>query len=825
MKLTTLFDQAVDLDTASRGAFIVELAGRDAAMAAALTRLLDAEKAPILAEPNLHALRSIATELSVAAPKAVGGFQLIRPLGRGGMGEVWLATRSAGAAVQEVALKILRFDIGNEHARLRFQLEQKMIATMNHPFIARMIDANHGDGDLPWIAMEYVDGVNLTQWCTNHQLPVRARVALVIKVLEAVAHAHQHLVVHRDLKSSNVMVTREGVPKLLDFGIAKSTGDTQKTATAQRFFSVGSVAPEQYTGERTTVATDIYQMGILLYELLTGAPAYDLEGLAPAQIQECILHRAPEIPSRAVSPSHAKACGLDKHTQLQRLLAGELDRIVMYALRKNPAERYATAAEFARDLQAYLDGRPVLAAGQSKSYQARKFLTRHWLPSSLAALAVIAMLALTLQLLLRDSALNAAREAALVARDAATKERDKAQNLNTFLLDLFRAASPTAINKKDLSGIVLDAIDLQITRSEFIDDPSAAFALIKAALGLGELAQAQRFLAVLDQHRARYSADDNRQLLLLQANLANIEADFPRLKAINAQLAKTIHNATAQQKLIFIGYVGQTLVDTDPKRVLAFTDVKPLPASLIRLRARAFTSLKNYPSSIEMLVAASVRKDLTAMEHLSVLQSLALAYLANKEDAKGLLVTADLIKSAGTNLGEENLRALPFWNTRALALVRSHQDKEAIAVYDELLRWRSLSENVRFTITMNRLLAGTNQIAIDSLSRKLAHDVWRGRESLTPTSVAYAKIALLRVLSSERKLNEARALAASPDLFEQLEEPTITELRAWRGALSDPPQAFASGESWLTQLARVNSRDSHLHALLIKNRPTAIATK
>ena len=813
MNLIALFDQAADLNTAQRGEFLAELANRDAVIARALERLLEAEKSSVLAEPSISALRSIATELTAIAPKSVGGFHLLRPLGRGGMGEVWLAERSAGAATQQVALKILRFDIGSEDARLRFQLEQKMIAEMNHPFIARMIDANHGEGELPWIAMEYVDGMSLADWCQHHKLSVRARIELVIKVLEAVGHAHQNLVVHRDLKSSNVMVTREGVPKLLDFGIAKRMGDVKQTATAQRFFSVGSVAPEQYNGERTTVATDIYQMGLLLYELLAGLPAYNLLGLAPAQIQELVLHRAPELPSRVAQAKHATFCSLERLSQLQRSLAGELDRIVMYALRKNPAERYSSAIEFARDLRAFLDGRPVLAVGQSRWYQTRKFLSRHWLPASLAGFAMLATLALMLQLVLRDAALTLAREQAFLARDVATKERDKAQNVNAFLIDLFRAASPTASNKKDLSSIVLDAIQLQIARQQFVEDPSAAFALAKAALGLGEMAQAKKLLTVLAQQQKLYSADERRQLLLLQANLANIEADFARLKTINALLAKDIQEASMQQQITFIGYVGQTLVDTDPQRVLDFTSIEPLPASLIRLRARSYTSLKNYPAAIAMLVEARARNDLTAMEHLSVLQSLTLAYLSNKQDAKALTLSVELIAAADANLGEENLRLLPFWNTRAKALNQNGQQEQAIKIYDELLKWRSLSEKVRFALRMNRLLAGSSQVNIDDQSKKLAWDFWHERTSLNTTSRAYAKIALLRVLTAEQKMSQARTIASMPDVISELEEPVITELRIWREALASESRTRAAGEQWSAELNNVDSRDPHLRAL------------
>ena len=814
MNLIALFDQAADLNTAQRGEFLSELANRDAVIARALERLLAAEKSSVLAEPSIAALRSIATELTTAVPKSVGGFQLLRPLGRGGMGEVWLAERSAGAATQQVALKILRFDIGNQDARMRFQLEQKTIAEMNHPFIARMIDANHGAGELPWIAMEYVDGINLADWCQQHKLTIRARIELVIKLLEAVGHAHQHLIVHRDLKPSNVMVTREGVPKLLDFGIAKRMGDVQQTATAQRFFSVGSVAPEQFTGERTTVATDIYQMGLLLYELLAGVPAYSLVGLAPARVQELVLHRAPELPSRVAIATHAPLCSLDRLPQLQRSLAGELDRIVMHALRKNPAERYTSAIEFARDLRAYLEGRPVLAVGQSKWYQTRKFLVRHWLPSSLAGFALFAVFALMLQLVLRDAAITLAREQAFLARDLATKERDKAQNLNAFLIDLFRAASPTASNKKDLASIVLDAIQLQISRQQYVEDPSAAFALAKAALGLGEMAQAKRLLTALAEQQTLYSADERRQLLLLQANLANIEADFPRLKSINRLLAKDIRQASTQQQIVFIGYVGQTLVDTDPERVLAFTAIEPLPASLIRLRARAYTSLKNFSAAITMLAAARTRTDLTPVEHLSILQSLTLAYLVNKEDAKALTVSDEMVTAAGANLGEENLRLLPFWNTRAKALNQNGRQFQSLKIYDELLKWRSLSEKVRFALRMNRLLAGTSQVEIDEPSKKLAWEFWQARATLNATSRAYAKIALLRVLCAEHKMPQARTIAEMPDVVDGLEEPVTTELSIWLAALTSNFLTPQEAKRWQLQLRSVDSRDLHLRGLV-----------
>jgi serine/threonine protein kinase len=826
VKLAALFEQAVDLTTAQRGRFITELAATDAVAAAALADLLAAEQAPLLPEPDASVLRNIATALSTSPKRTVGGFQLQRPIGRGGMGDVWLASRKAGAATQEVALKILRFDLDtagatpvggspSEH-RLRFQLEQKIIASMNHPYVARMIDANHGisegDGDeLPWIAMEFVDGVNIADWCTQQQLSVRQRLALVIKVLEAVAHAHQLLIVHRDLKASNVMVTLDGTPKLLDFGIAKRMEDVYQTATAQRFFSIASVAPEQFSGARTSTATDIYQIGLLLYELLTGVPAHQIGGLAPSQIQEHILHRAPDLPSLSCTEAAAKACGLERKGALQRALSGELDRILMHSLRKVPTERYASAAEFARDLQAYLDGMPVLAAGQSPWYQARKFLTRHWLPASMAGFALVASFGLMLQLLIRTSQLSTARGQAELARDIATKERDKAQHLNTFLLDLFRAASPTASSKKDLSSIVLEAIDLQLAQKAYVLDPSAAFAMTKAALGLGELAPAKRLIAGLDSHRTGFTLDEQRQLLLLEANLANIEADFPRLKATIAALAPMIASAPMPQQITFIGYVGQNLVDRDPARVLRFTAIEPTPAPWIRLRARAFSTLGQPEEAVKLLTAARARADLTQMERIYLLQSLTLAHLALNQASDALRTSADMMAAGNANLGVENMRLQPLWVTRADALARNKRTPEAIAICDALLKWPNLSAKRRATFELNRLLFATSMPVIDAHSLQFAQTLWRGHATVGPNSAALAWLALIRSLAFERRFPEARALAQrfSPTIQDQ---PASTELRIWRAALTNKlPAACAA---WRSELGAVASQDAQLEALI-----------
>ena len=819
MNLYEMFDHLAELNTGQRAEFIRDLSKTDAMRAATLERMLIADKADALPEPSMGALLNVAqaiqTPVTPAEGRVIGGFALLRSLGRGGMGEVWLAQRQAGGAVQQVAIKILRVDIRNHEAKLRFALEQRLIASLDHPFVARMIDAGESDG-APWIAMEYVDGAPLLNWCDEHKLGIRARIALMLQVLEAAGHAHDHLIVHRDLKSSNVMVTRDGRPKLLDFGIAKVIGDTQATSTAQRFFSLGSVAPEQYSGERTSIATDVYQLGILLYELLVGSPPYPMEGLSPEQIQTLIMHRPPELPSRSVPPQAAMLRGLARPAQLAKVLEGELDLILMYALRKNPTERYRSTVDFARDLQAFLEGRPVLASGQSASYRAKKFLRRHWIPASLAATALACLLGLVLQLVVRDAALSKARIEAVAARDQAHQERDKANNLNSFLLELFRAASPTASVKKDLPTIVSDAIALELSRQHYKSDPSTAIALVKAALGLGELAQARSLTNELQLLSSRFSKDEQRQILFLRANIANINTDFPMLVQINAELAHHIKGASLAQQVLFIGYVGQTQLKSHPENVLQITAITPLPAPLIRLRARALTQLGRHKDSVLLLKDASARKELTPLERLGILQSLTHGYLTTEQMDSALSASATMINAARALYGESSTRLVPYLNTQARVFIEVKELRTAIQIFDSILATPAIDDSVRLAVQCNRALLGTMQDPIDDESKKFVRALWLDSVGIEAYAKKRMQLSALRVAASEQLFASALAIAIVQIKNVEVEEPTHTELNIWVQALRQSKPLPAQIEDWKVSLRNVRSQDVQLIRFLNK---------
>ena len=360
----------------------------------------------------------------------VGPFRLVREIGRGGMGRVYLAERDQGTFAQRVALKVIASARRSGELQRRFLAEQRALARLDHPNVARIVDGGVHD-DVPWFAMEYVDGLRIDDWCDAQRRTVRARLALMIAVCDAVQAAHQGLVIHRDLKPSNILVTPEGQVRLLDFGVAKLLDpDPESADVTQAYvlpFTPEYAAPEQWGREPATTATDCYALGALLYQLLCGARPHALHTRPRHEWTRIVLEERPLAPSAAVTDDAAHARGLSRHA-LQRALQGDLDAIALVALHPDPARRYTTARELAADLRRHLNAEPVQARGDSWAYRASRFARRH-------RVAVAAVTALGITLIGGAVATTwQARRAQQAAAEAVA--------VSAFLRNVFTEASP-----------------------------------------------------------------------------------------------------------------------------------------------------------------------------------------------------------------------------------------------------------------------------------------------------------------------------------------------------------------------------------------------
>jgi len=393
--LSKLLDQWLDLAPESRVGWIERLGPEYQEVLPALRALLEAHPGDTFLS-TLPALSAAGESDSggFTADMRVGPYRLIRELGHGGMGVVWLAERADGAFQRLVALKL---PLGSFQARAfgNFARERDLLARLTHPHIARFYDAGVDQGQ-PYIALEYVEGDAITAHCDGRTLAIRQRLLLFLDVLRAVQYAHANLVVHRDLKPSNVLVTSDGEVRLLDFGIAKplTEGEAQETELTRiggRALTPNYASPEQITGDPVTTASDVYSLGVVLYELLTGERPYRLKRDTRGSLEEAILSADPVRPSQAADDPDKARARASTPKRLARVLDGDLDTILLKALQKQPSGRYATPDAFAQDLERYLQGQPVLAQPESVWYRARKFVLRNKLGVASAASVVLAL--------------------------------------------------------------------------------------------------------------------------------------------------------------------------------------------------------------------------------------------------------------------------------------------------------------------------------------------------------------------------------------------------------------------------------------------------
>ncbi|MEZ5484064.1 MAG: serine/threonine-protein kinase [Lysobacteraceae bacterium] len=371
-------------------------------------------------------------------------------IGDGGMGRVYRGMRDDGEVVQEVAVKLVRSELLNPALLARFSVERRLLAALNHPNICRFLDAGKLDDGTPYVAMEYVPGRPLLEFCTIHRLDLAARVRLLRKVTGAVAHAHRQLIVHRDIKSSNVLVGEDGEPKLLDFGIGtildRGDDSRERTRTAERFLTPSNAAPEQLRGEPTGVGCDIHALGLLSYELLCGKPAFDVSGLSAGEIERLLVFVPPPLMSHRAESGSVEAAqerAFATPRSLATSLRNDLDAIVATCLRKSPAERYPSAEQLDADLARWLERRPVRARGDDRWYRLRKFVARHQVPVLLASL-------LTAVLVSAVSVVSWQAVRLADERNVAIDERDRSREVVALLRDAFTSADPARVSGGDM---------------------------------------------------------------------------------------------------------------------------------------------------------------------------------------------------------------------------------------------------------------------------------------------------------------------------------------------------------------------------------------
>ncbi len=374
--------------------------------------------------------------------KRIGRYVLISELGRGGMGAVYRARRADGAFEQEVAIKLFLQDLVSATALQRFTAERQILASLEHPGIARLIDGGTTSEGTPYVVMELIDGESVTNYCDHHSLDLPARLKLFQGICQTLHVAHEKGIVHRDIKPANVLATRDGRTVLVDFGIAKIlradefAAELPATVPGLTALTPDYASPEQIRGQEIGVASDVYSLGILLYELLTGSRPYTTNSLSPGEIERSVCESIPPDPSSRVAMMRATPpAGLDDKRRLRGKLRGDLDRIVMSALRKQPEQRYQSAAAFAADIGRYLSGLPVKARGASRIYRAGKFIARHRLAVAATAFAFAALIGGLIAVSLQ------AREAQR-QRDLAIQEASRAQSAKEFLVELIGRADP-----------------------------------------------------------------------------------------------------------------------------------------------------------------------------------------------------------------------------------------------------------------------------------------------------------------------------------------------------------------------------------------------
>jgi serine/threonine-protein kinase len=513
-RVKEIFNNAISLDENKREDYINVACGENEKLKLEVKSLINSYgvSGEFLDNPEKDLNFSTQSEKDLYINKIIGAYKISSLIAEGGMGRVYLGIRSDNEFSQKAAIKLIKHESQSNYLLQRFQNERQTLANLNHPFIANLLDGGTTDDGVPYFIMEYIDGKPLTDYCDENRLTIDERLLLFQKICSAVNYAHKNLVVHRDLKPSNILITKDGNPKLLDFGIAKilkddsTTNISDQTVTKVWNFTPDYASPEQIKGEKITTSTDIYSLGVVLYKLLTGYRPYNLKSYLPAEITRIVCDTNTEKPSTIVrstlkrelsakeeeppSPADIGKARGDTVEKISKKLSGDLDNIVLMAMRKDSDRRYSSVEQFSEDIRRHLEGLPIIARKNSVRYKSIKFFERHRAGVITAFIFLLIIIAGITGIVIQSNA--ASNE-----RDRAILEAKKSERINTFLQDILAAPNPQ-VDGKDVKVIdVLKNASKKINK-ELSDDPeikaAALYTIGTTYMGLGLYNDAEKYL-------------------------------------------------------------------------------------------------------------------------------------------------------------------------------------------------------------------------------------------------------------------------------------------------------------------------------------------
>ncbi len=631
-----LFHAAADLPVADQPEWLLSECGADEDLFAQVDALLQADRSGgSLLDRDIGAVaRSVLDDgiPSTLLAQNFGPYRITHLLGEGGMGVVYLARREDLGAV--AAIKVLRDALLSPTRRDRFAIEQRTLAQLNHPGIAQLYDANTLPDGTPWFVMEYVEGQPLTQYCAIHGSSIAERLRLVRAVCEAVQYAHLHLVIHRDLKPSNLFVKADGNIKLLDFGIAKQLDSADdpvdQTRTGLRFMTPAYAAPEQIRGERMGVHSDIYSLGVVLYELLVGRLPFDFTNRTPIEAATIISEREPERPSLAAKRMEYLPGKEGRAVSASRPAWADLDMLCLTAMHKSPERRYRTVDALIRDIDHYLAGEPLEARPDRWSYRLGKFARRNWDAIIAAAIVLIVTVGLVAFYTVRLTR----------ARNIAVAEAARTQRIQGFMLKLFAGGDEEAGPPDSLR--VIDLLDRGVLEARTLDAEPLVQAELYQTLGgiyqlQGKLERADSLLKASLEQRRKLLGPDNPEVarsLVALGGLRNEQADYESAEQLIRQglaMAKhhlptddpAIANATAALGEVLVNRgaydEGILMLEEAVRLAMARGDTTPELSNVVTLLANAQYSMGHYAISDSMNQAVlRIDRRLYGAQHPSI---------------------------------------------------------------------------------------------------------------------------------------------------------------------------------------------------------------